>query len=353
LLAALRTAIEFLANALGPAAKRSWPVSGIFVVAVTGYGVWQLARVFRHRPEERIRAAGLLAFLVAMGLLAASIGWGRAFIGAGAGMADRYTTLAAPLLLVWYFLAILYAAPRWSAHLQRGLLVLMAVVVAVSIHKEYNGAVDLRTPTVHLAADIRAGLAAPAAALRHGDRLAFWWPTEQFSRYLEILADARLGPYHDRAEHGPLEGLVVFRLVELAQPGQEPHTLRVTAEKPFQQGFSTAVAGSLERIDVQLSRWNRLKSCPMVAWELRRLGAAGRATVCAAGTIAACTLVHDDFAVLNFPAVAAARERFELVLSVRDGASDGKGVDVPLFDSTQGGAMAAKAFLFVRPISPR
>lgn len=99
------TAMQFLSTALGTAAWGRWPSAAAVVVglliaaAMLALGLWR-------RRETRPCAVGLLSFLAGCGTLVAVLGWGRSGVGPVAGLAARYTTLAAPLLCWAYLVAV-------------------------------------------------------------------------------------------------------------------------------------------------------------------------------------------------------------------------------------------------------
>src|SRR5205085_2792489 len=108
------TALEFSTLAAGPSAASFWPYSGLAIGAALAASAALLVAVSLREPSERIRAWGLLCFLAAMTSLAIAIGWGRTGTIRLAGFADRYVTLAVPLLcgvsLSWQ----VYGGALWS-----------------------------------------------------------------------------------------------------------------------------------------------------------------------------------------------------------------------------------------------
>ena len=121
----MRTALEFLAESVGPFASASWPGSGIAIALLAVATFEKLLRDWRVVPAERLRTEGLLSFGGAMLCLALGIGWGRGAGGAQAGFATRYATLAAPILCFAY-LVWRNASPRMIA---LGLCLMMGVLL--------------------------------------------------------------------------------------------------------------------------------------------------------------------------------------------------------------------------------
>ena len=349
LLAALRTSLEFLAMGLGPGGKEIWPASGLLMVAGCGWSAWQLANVARRRPEARVAATGLAAFLVATLLLVAGLGWGRAFLGPNGGFQDRYITLIAPLLCLFYLQALCFGTPNASRRVTGILFFLICALTVVNMRKGLNYASDLWGPLVRIEQDMRAGIPPEALAVRYGDSLAFG-PNELFAHRLGVLRDARLGPYRNLPPDAALRAVQVVPLVDLARGGQLPQPVILTAGQEICEAFHLTGGGTLVRIDVAVGRWDRRFCGDRLDWALREPSPAGSVVTLASGQIDLHG-VRDDFATLEFPPIAVgAARRLELVLTVPADAPPGKGVRVPLFKSP-GAAEAqgrhTRAFAFI------
>ena len=159
------------------------PFSGVLVLAGCGLAGFALLRAFRAQPDERLQAAGFVCWLAATLLLAAGIGWGRAFMGQGIGFVDRYMLLMSPMWcafsLVWTAYTLPksrkgtvpfssnenWDSPRWEKPLQFGLVLLLGVSALVGAHKGFRYAADVYIPLQPLERDAREGLP-PAAAPR-------------------------------------------------------------------------------------------------------------------------------------------------------------------------------------------
>jgi hypothetical protein len=94
----LRTAMQFLTMSFGQPGRFYWAYSGWAIVGAASIGVAVLVGVWVRHPAERVRALGLFLYLGAIGSLALTLGWGRAVLGADAGFAPRYVTLATAAL---------------------------------------------------------------------------------------------------------------------------------------------------------------------------------------------------------------------------------------------------------------
>jgi hypothetical protein len=350
--AALRTTAEFLAGSLGWAGKMSWPVSGFLVLAGCGLATLLLLRAFIRRPEERLRAAGLLAWLAGTFLLAAGIGCGRAFLGPGAGLVDRYMLLSAPLLCFFSLVWNAYASPRWGGRLQGVLLLLVFVSVLIGVRKGPRYAADIVVPLQALERDAQAGFPAATLAVRYGDRFAFGATLEAFSRHLEMLRIARLGPYRGRSLES-IEPVAVQRFIEIKHPAEALCTVAIPAGRSFVQPFRAAFSGVLRRIDVQIGCFGR-RDPGRLDWTLLRIAPHGVREVAASGEIRLAALEHDETASLVCPPVSIHRGQ-ELELELNSPATDGtRLVRVPLYDAVAPGDPnpAIKGFLFLNQQFP-
>ena len=346
-MAALRTTGEFLAASLGPAGEIIWPFSGLLVLAGCGLALRELLRTLVGRPEERLRAAGFLAWLAAMLLLAAAIGWGRAFLGPGTGFTDRYMLLAAPL---WGFFSLVwtaYASPGQGERLQRAALLLLCVSALVAVHKGYRCAADLFTPTQAFGRDARTGLSPKALAARYCDHYGFGATPETFARWMEMLRNAELGPYRGRPLQ-PLAPVVVERLVEMPQPSQPARLLTIPAGKSFVQPFKAAASGVLYRIDLPLLPFNR-RGPAKLDWTLLRVAPSGAKVVWASGEIRLRAMPHEETATLLCPPQSLEKGQ-ALELQLHNPAADGGRV-VRLFVrdpvASDGSNPAISGFLFL------
>jgi hypothetical protein len=111
--AAANVGVQVLTMSFGWAAYWVWPISAAGVLGLLFVCSAGLARVWRRQPGERLRAAGLLLFLVAVASLSAGIGRGRAGIHELAGFQSRYGVLVFPLAVCVYYASQLYGG-QWS-----------------------------------------------------------------------------------------------------------------------------------------------------------------------------------------------------------------------------------------------
>ena len=315
-LAILRTALQFLSAGLGQGAKEIWPLSGAIILAAWIYSGCQLVNVLYRRPEERWRAGGLLSVFAAMTLLALGIGWGRGFFGPRAGFADRYITLAMPLLCLFYLQWLIYSGPASSRHLQRALFLLMCVLFVVNTRKGYLSVRSIEGPIATLVADVRAGIPPEGLALRYGERLGFG-PTSLFADRLTLLRIARLGPYRNTVENGPYREVQVKPLAEFTPPRLLPNRLRLQAGSQVVQPLAIPRRVNLLRIDVMVRPWDRGRHCLVLDWALRDRASAGPPVPRANGRIDLGQRDEDDYISLRFSPLSVPEPRqLDLVFSL-------------------------------------
>lgn len=193
----LRTSLEFLSTALGPAAAFVWPFGAAAVVLVGLLSAGLLLRVLRAWPAEWTRPVGLLLFLAATAGLAFGVGKGRAgdANAASLGFEPRYTTLMAPTLCAVYFLWGLYA-PRAVGRLAR--TVLFALAASVLMENTAEAVKNGRTRWTWeqgLLDAVQQG--APLCQLTRNFSRALTYELDQteFARRLQMLKDGKVGPY--------------------------------------------------------------------------------------------------------------------------------------------------------------
>jgi hypothetical protein len=231
----LRVSLEFLSVAAGSwAAMKWWPYLAIGLLALFVTSLAALLWVWWERPAERFRAIGLFLFLVAVSALALGLGHSRAYIGAGAGFAPRYVTLALPALCAVYLCWVLWRGPG-SQLVQGSLAVLMCVSIwpntsnVLAIAKDWHG----RASTFE--EDLKAGLPSSVLAFRHLDRFN-GDPNYggRFVRYLNDLHRAGIGLFRQMVEDPPWQEIPLpLTPMELHEITREDGVGRCTGEDPW------------------------------------------------------------------------------------------------------------------------
>lgn len=232
-----QTTVETLCLSLGSAGRELWPWLGLACAVLFGATACVLAFLVEVRREERVRASGLLACLASVGLMLAAIGFGRAPVGPGAGMVDRYALLLAPAVVCAYLTAVLYGGPAVGRFVQAllfaGALALLGPNVRLGV--EYA---KFRTgPEDALAADIRAGMPPEVLGQRYTSKV--YVGPETLGERLAMLRDAGLGPYKEIAASAPTaaaslrEVPVPIEIVGSNQVAIENGAIRATGEDPY------------------------------------------------------------------------------------------------------------------------
>lgn len=188
----LRGALQFLAMSGGPAAGSFWPYSGYITAVLVLVSLVMLLRAWLRRPDERVRALGLLGVLIALLGLAYGVAFGRIGLIANAGFTPRYALLAVPLIWVVYFVAEIGGPPAWARFGQTVLFTLLCALCLTNLGSGlYLGRFKLRIYQA-VEQDLAAHLPAPMVAQKH----AYLYPDRDYLvRCLEMLRQARVGKF--------------------------------------------------------------------------------------------------------------------------------------------------------------
>ena len=185
--------VQVLSLAFGAGGRDVWPWLGCAVAFTCIASACVLAAIVASRPDERLRASGLLACLAASLLVAAAIGYGRAGIGPGAGLPARYALLISPALVCVFLTAVLYAGPVTGRLAQT---LFFAVACAMLVPNIAAGIEYARYRTEIADAvleDIAAGMPSAALAQRHGPKLLP--DNDALEARFEMLRTAGIGPF--------------------------------------------------------------------------------------------------------------------------------------------------------------
>jgi hypothetical protein len=185
----LTAAVGYLGLGFGPAGLEGSAglraVLAAAAVLLPVAGLLAAGRAILVRPEERVRAAGLVAGLVGHLAVAGSVAWYR-----GEGLGERFVTPSA------VGLAVAWLAVRRHARPPRGVTVLVAVaaggVVWMNAEDAYWQARFQHTIQEGLLAD--AGRGTPALFLtgKHGGQ---WQIADPTGTHYAALRDAGVGPF--------------------------------------------------------------------------------------------------------------------------------------------------------------
>jgi hypothetical protein len=193
--ATLATSGKFLALSVGPAAVKSWVLFGAVVSGVLVSSVIALVRAWRPRGDERLRIAGLLAFLAAIGVLALAVGWGRAgHVVATGRMPTRYVLLAAPGLCAAYFSLLLYGEGWLRRAGPAGLALLLALLFPLNTRIGFQRRAWFGEGMAAFEQDLAAGASPELLAQRHHSFMLHWDEALMVAS-MKMLRDARIGPF--------------------------------------------------------------------------------------------------------------------------------------------------------------
>jgi hypothetical protein len=165
---ALRTAVEFLSlsfglfgtlDVYGPSLLLTnyyWLALPLVASGLYALATWLALRACRS-PRERLRALGLLLFLVGMAAMVLGIVVRRAVPGQMNGLTPRYVTLAAPGVACVLLVFLIYGG-RLGSWLQVAVLVVVGLVAWPATVEGLHYGRGVRVKFTHLESDIRAGL---------------------------------------------------------------------------------------------------------------------------------------------------------------------------------------------------
>jgi hypothetical protein len=189
ILAILRPAVEVVTMAIGPAGRIAWPYSP-FVLAPVGLLVLAALGAAWRRGPDRLAALASVTVLGAFGLVALAVGYGRSGIGPGAGLWPQYSTLAVGFVVAMGFVLVRFGAGRTGAIGRAALFAL--VCASLWPNTRFGVAEARRMRRESIAFENAAWLGASGAVV------ADLPPLESgalFGPFVEMLRDARLGPY--------------------------------------------------------------------------------------------------------------------------------------------------------------
>ncbi len=196
-----RTLVELCSVALGPGGAWWWPWMGLAVGGVLVAAAAGLALEAWRQADDRPRAAGLLACLVASGLLVAGIAWGRTTIGPGAGIPPRYALLVVLGLCVAFLSLTIFARTGVASRvIQAGFAVVAAGLLwpNIDIAREYGRPRAEKADVV--CERLAAGTPSSVVAARYYDGL---YPDPNvLAARLELLRAQGSGPFLGMANTG-------------------------------------------------------------------------------------------------------------------------------------------------------
>ncbi|MDY7013691.1 MAG: hypothetical protein SVX43_08885 [Cyanobacteriota bacterium] len=201
----LQTAVRFSALGFGPIASRAWGLfSAIAIGLLLFSAIVVLLAFLKHKEPEKHRALGLMLFfgnLLAFGL---AMGYGRAGLVPTTGLPVRYVLLAVPAFCAAFFIWELYGAPKLRAAVQKGLFLLMLLLLPFNtVAGFYDFANWYREGMEAVKQDILADTPRSILAKNHGDFLIHWWDETELADKMKMLHDAGIAPF-DRLQEEPV-----------------------------------------------------------------------------------------------------------------------------------------------------
>jgi hypothetical protein len=133
LTAAASTSIEYLSTAICPNVPGYWQAGGILLLLLVVTTLVRLTIAGFLAPNERPRAFGLIAIILAMLATAIAIGMSRSGLGPGTALASRYITLTAPLLGALYIAWLVYGDRPARTAVHASLLAIACLVAPANI----------------------------------------------------------------------------------------------------------------------------------------------------------------------------------------------------------------------------
>lgn len=322
-----RTALEFLANAFGPVAAKTWPASAVAVALACAAAAAQAVHQACTQPARRLRAISLLGFLLGTLGLGGAIGWSRSFLGAGAGFEPRYVTLAMPLVCLFFLQAV--ALPtRGSRAVEFALVLAAALLLGPDTVKGLRGAACLEAATERMTADARAGVPPEVLAVRYNAGTGFGNPADMAQR-LEVLRQGGWGPYRGMPGAAIRPALDIAALAPLATPWQPSRIARLGAGEAIGARLFVPTGTILERVDLLAAPRHR-HGPKRLRWQLLEIAGVGSREL-ASGEVGLAQLDYHEWLSITFPPLAPiGTAPLDLRLAV-DARDDCRPLEIPLY----------------------
>jgi hypothetical protein len=326
-------AIQVLSISCGRLGRDLWPFSGLLTVAVLLIAGVSLVVVACRRPPERLRALGLGLFLAAMLAVALGIGLTRSDLGPTYCLTARYITLACPLALCLYVIALCYGPAVHRAGTRWALVGAMLVITAMYTRNGIHNAADLQLPFLRLERSVRCGLPLTAVAARSFVDVQAG-SAEEMTGFLTALRDARLGPYRGYQPAGPERDIRVVPLAETTGNAHGAAPIAYAGTGNLRQSFTAESPLPLYQIEFRArgnlrDRW----TVDRLHWTLEETGKSGPPRVWAQGILNLDHLPDPLYATLSFPPIPVVRKTtFTLILS----GAVGLPLRVPLYETGGG-----------------
>jgi hypothetical protein len=195
LAAVASTTLECLSVLISPGFGTYWKAAGLLVAFLSVVTLARLTIVGVRAPTERPRAIGLIAIILALLGTAVAVGVSRSGLGPGAGLADRYVTIMAPLLCAIYIAWLVYAPARRRQWFSVGLLVVIVLMVPINGHRALDRGRAVRRIEQQVVRSLKAKVPASLIVSRACPDL---FPTpDDLYNFFRMLRTARIGLFKD------------------------------------------------------------------------------------------------------------------------------------------------------------
>ena len=176
-----------------PGAGRYWPIAGLVMVSLIAGTLWLLSAAGLRAPDERRRATGLAAVILALIVMAAAVGVSRSGLHPLMGLSSRYVTIIAPLIGVLYIAWLVYGPPRVRKLIHAGLLAISCITLPTGTRAGLEYGHRARSAELRVEQAVKSRTLSPELMARlcpaiHPD------PVGAYS-CLEMLREARMGPF--------------------------------------------------------------------------------------------------------------------------------------------------------------
>ena len=192
-----RTLAELLGGAFGPSFHGAWAATALVVTCVL---VWTVRVLMRGGPDGHGLSACLLG---AAGLLGA-VALARGSFGPGAGLASRYTTLAAPLLIVVYVASLAGGGPRTAHFIPAGLLLAVLLATPGNLTAARDAGTARQRAWRAFVADVERGLPLAVVAARNA-KVLFQQDSRIVPDLLRGLERNQLAPFRGQSVQLPTQ----------------------------------------------------------------------------------------------------------------------------------------------------
>jgi hypothetical protein len=196
LAAAAATTLKCLSLAMLPGAGRYWWVAGLAIVSLIAGTLWLLSAAGLRAPDERLRATGLAAVILALVVMAAAVGVSRSGLHPLMGLSSRYVTIIAPLIGVLYIAWLVYGPPRVRKLIHAGLLAISCISLPTGTRAGLVYGRGARSAELRVEQALKDPVLSPSLMARvcpaiHPD-------TRVASACLAMLREVRMGPFEKR-----------------------------------------------------------------------------------------------------------------------------------------------------------